>query len=92
MATKIKDLAVKLREYTDGNGNQKAVWHPVGAVFKTDKGSYILLDRTFNPAGVANPENKDSVLISMFDPKPKEQQGSGRAPAPSAHNDDDIPF
>lgn len=91
---KIKELKVKTGEYTV-NGETKGRWEDVGAIMQGDKGKFIMLKRTFNPAGVPNPDGRDSVLISMFDPK--EQQGTApaaapapRAPAPSS--DDDIPF
>lgn len=56
------DLAVKIGEKKDG----KAVWKNIGAVMMGDKGPFILLDRTFNPAGVPGNETKQSCLVSMF--------------------------
>lgn len=68
--TKVKDLAVKVSEYTDRNGQQKARWENVGSIMRGDNGNeFILLNRHFNPAGIANPDNRESVLISMFEPK-----------------------
>lgn len=58
---------------------EKTKWQNVGVVMKNDKGNqYILLDKTFNPAGVN--DGKDSVLLSMFEPK---QQGQ---PQQQNHN------
>lgn len=63
-AKKIYDLAVKL-----GDKN----WLNIGAVLqKEDGGKFILLERTVNLAGIPNPENKSSVIVSMFEPKKKE--------------------
>lgn len=72
MATKKFELAVKVGSYQK-DGADKGKYENVGVVMETDKGMFILLKRTFNPAGVMNPEGKESVLISMFEPKEKEQ-------------------
>lgn len=81
MTKKKYDLAVKVGEKPDG----KAIWKNCGVVLeKEDGGRFILLERTFNPAGV--PGSEPSILISMFAPKPKDDQ------APAPHDGDDIPF
>lgn len=69
MAIKQYDLAVKTGTYKDKEGKEKGRYKNVGSVFAGDNGLYMVLDRTFNPAGVPNPDNKDAVLISMFEPK-----------------------
>ena len=77
MSKKVYALAVKIGEKN---------WLNVGAVLeKDDGGRFIILGRTFNPAGVPNPDNKSSLIISMFEPKQKD----GDKPAPT---DGDIPF
>lgn len=69
MSKKIKDLAVKLGAYQK-DGETKHRFQNVGVVLKSDDGNtFILLDRTFNPAGVPNPDGKETVLIGMYDPK-----------------------
>ena len=61
MSKKVYDLAVKLGEKN---------WLNVGAVLeKDDGGRFIILERSFNPAGVPNPDNKSGLIISMFEPK-----------------------
>ena len=61
MSKKVYDLAVKLGEKN---------WLNVGAVLeKDDGGRFIILERSFHPAGVPNPDNKSSLIISMFEPK-----------------------
>lgn len=106
MATKkAYDLAVKVGSYTDGQGNQKNRYVNVGAIFRKDDGSeFISLNRTFNPAGVPNPENKEAVLISKFEVKERSGQQQAPAQQPAAapkpattgsgfdDMDDDIPF
>lgn len=84
------DITVKVGEYTDREGKTKGRYVNVGAVIQGKDGPYIMLDRTFNPAGVPNPQNRDTVILSLF--APKEQQQKQQAPAPSVGFDDDIPF
>lgn len=76
MATKVKDLAVKVSEYVDNTtGQTKGRFENIGAVLRGDDGGeFLMLNRTFNPAGVPNPRGQDSVLIGMFDPKPRDGQ------------------
>jgi len=85
MATKIREIAVKTGEYQDRqSGQMKGRWQNVGSLMKNDDGGeFIILHRWFNPAGVPNPENKDSVLLSCF--KQDRQQGGyggGQQPPP----------
>jgi len=82
------DLAVKTGTYQK-DGETKNRYLNVGSVMEDDNGgSFILLDRTFNPAGVPNPDDKQSVLISMFTAKSRDAEPAAAAPA----SDNDIPF
>lgn len=100
MTHKTHDLAVKLGTYTDRQGNEKGRWKNVGSVLETDDGGRVLLiDRTFSPAGVPNPENRDNVMISMFEPKDRDQQQAPPQQAPQqtrqpqgGFDDRDVPF
>lgn len=95
MAAKIiKELVVKVGEYTNNAGETKAQWLNIGRIMKNDSGSFMLLNRHFNPAGIEVDPGRDSVMVSLFDPKPRDQQ-----PAPQAQDvggqdglDDEIPF
>jgi hypothetical protein len=95
---KIKDLCVATSKYTNRNGEEKSNWLNIGAIFeKDDGGKYMMLKRTFNPAGMPNPDNRDTIIVSMFDVKPKNEdnaQGSvdtaGKGDNP--FSDDNIPF
>jgi single-stranded DNA-binding protein len=78
---KLYDLAVKTDSYTGKDGQKKNKWLSVGSVVEGEKGQYIIMNRTFNPAGLPNPDNKDSIFISMFTPKGKE------APEPQSGSD-----
>jgi hypothetical protein len=99
MATrKTHDLAVKTGTYTV-NGQEKGRWLNIGRVLEMDDGGkVILIDRTFNPAGAPNPDGRDSVMVSMFEPRERDdapKQQAAPAPAPRQQgsiNQDDVPF
>lgn len=102
-AKKIRELVVKTGSYRDREGNEKPRWKNVGSLMESEDGSkFILLDTTFNPAGVPNPDNRDNVLISIFElkdsdggqrqqPAPVQRQATQQAPMDN-FADDDIPF
>ena len=92
---KMYDLAVKTGEYQK-DGKTKNRYQNIGSILENDNGQFMILDRTFNPAGVPNPDNKSSVIVSMFkadrdsgNKKPVESKSS--APD-NPFDDDDIPF
>lgn len=76
MAHKISDLAVKIGEYVDQQCQTKGRYENVGSLMQGDNGMFLILKRTFNPAGVPNPEFKDSVIVSCFEPQ-QAQQNTG---------------
>jgi hypothetical protein len=61
-----------------GEKDGKAQWKNVGAVMTGDKGPYIILDRSFNPAGLPNPDDRSNILLSLFEPKQQGQQGGSQ--------------
>lgn len=86
MATKVlKELAVAVSSYEDRNSGQtKNRYENIGALmeFTNDRGeanTFLVIKRTFNPAGVMFKPGSDKIMISMFDPKPREGQQSGGA-------------
>lgn len=97
MAKKLYDVVVATRKYNDAAGQEKTVWENIGSVIQGEKGPFLSLKRTFNPAGVPNPENRDTVAISLFVPQETGKTGGNTSPAnkPEQQNsvpDDDIPF
>lgn len=85
MAKKVRDVVAKVGEYTDRNtGETKARWKNVGALMKNDEDNsyFIMLERTFNPAGMPNPDNRESVLLSCFVPQEQRQQQGGQQGTP----------
>lgn len=69
---KVFNLAAKVGEWTNAQGEVKSRYKNVGSVMEGEHGQFILLDKTFNPAGIVS--QKDSVIISMFEPKENNQQ------------------
>lgn len=87
------DLVVKTGEYTDSSGEVKGRYMNIGVVMENDKGLYMLLNRTFNPAGVPGNADKDNIIVSMFEPKDDggQRKTQSRAPA-DVTNGDEIPY
>jgi len=91
------DLVVKTGEYTDGQGQTKGRFKNVGVMMEGDNGPYLLLDRTFNPAGVGGNEGRESIIVSLYEPK--DNVGQQQAPAAKSGgykardlDGDDVPF
>lgn len=85
--TKKYDIAVKTGSYTNAQGEEKGRYENVGAVMSGDNGPFLIMKRTFNPAGVPNPDGRDTVILSLFEPREegdsKPAQGSrGQGSAP----------
>lgn len=97
MTKKIKDLAVKVGSY-ESNGKTKNRYVNVGSIMqKEDGGEFILISRTFNPAGVPNPDNKDTILVSSFDVDKKSPAENHKGFTPQGDiakpaDDTEIPF
>jgi len=93
------DIVCTVGEYKDNNGDTKKRYLNVGAIMSNDNGHYMLLDKTFNPAGLAE-AGKSAIILSLFEPKPREgqqlpQQQPQQQPPPvdnSYHGDEDLPF
>lgn len=84
--SKVYDLSVVVGTYQKGDETKKR-YENVGVVMQGDKGMYILLNKTFNPAGV--PGEGSRIIVSMFEPKDKD---GARDPGPSFSSKDEIPF
>ena len=106
MAHKTHDIVAKVGEYTDRQGNTKPRYKNVGALMQGDNGPFIMIDRTFNIAGLPN-DGRDNALLSCFEPRDDQQQGTRQQSArqssndaqrpsgqsrPAADYDDEIPF
>ena len=89
------DLAVKIGSYTDRNGDEKSRYKNIGAVMTGNDGrEFMLLDRTFNPAGAHVEAGRDNIIVSMFAPRDNNEQSAhgeakqdGYAPQPTYYKD-----
>lgn len=89
---KIYDAVVKTGSYTNSNGEEKARYENVGSVFEGDKGPFLVLKRTFNPAGVPFKDGSDSIMVSLFEPKQDDQRQPQRQQrAPQRQQEQDFP-
>lgn len=90
--SKTYDLRVKTGSYTAADGTVKGRYKTVGSVMEGDLGPFILLSRTFNPAGISVDEDRDSIIISMM---PTQAVFEDDIPAPAGKTfkaGDQIPF
>ena len=86
---KIYDMVIATGSYTNAQGEEKKRYKNIGVVLENENGPYILLDRSFNPAGVGEGEN---VIVSLFKPKEKVQSAPQRAPQQQGFNSETPPF
>lgn len=91
------DIVATIGSYTNNQGEEKKRYENVGAVMQGQHGPYLMLKKTFNPAGLAEAD-RDSILLSLFEPKAadggqqKPASTQHAQPAPAADDFDSIPF
>ena len=103
--TRLYNLAVVTHKFTDNSGQDKSAWENIGAVIMGQKSPYIMLKAHFNPAAITRKENSESIIVSLFKPKPKnDSNGYGQDSGEFQHYDmdsndnfsgntnDEIPF
>lgn len=88
---KTDDLAVKVGEFQQ-DGKTKGRYENVGLILSDGERELYMIKRTFNPAGVPNPDDKDSVLLSRFPVRDQEQSKPKPAPSDDEPYNDRIPF
>jgi len=86
---KIADLAVKTGSYQK-DGETKNRYENIGSIMENENGKFMIMNRTFNPAGVPNPDNKGSIIVSIFDVKEKTENSSKEPKVPEW--EDTIPY
>lgn len=91
MTSRKFDLVVTTGSYTNREGMEKRQYETIGTVWENEKGQFITLKKTFNPAGIAS--DRDTIMVSMFEPRPKDGAPRGNAKVASDPFDDaDVPF
>lgn len=79
------DIVATVGTYQKG-GVTKNKFKNVGVVMEKEGKPFILLDRTFNPAGLPG-DGRDNVLLSLYEPKDKNSDNNQ-----SGIIDDEIQF
>lgn len=91
---KIKDIAVKVGEYSNQQGEKKGRYKSIGMIMRDNDGSeFALLDATVLSTQLlmlCNRDRKDKVAVSLFEPRENQQQGGQQQDAPPPQ--DDYPF
>lgn len=67
---KVFDLCVKVGTY-EKDGEAKNKYLNIGVILEGEKGMFMLLEKSFNPAGIIS--EKSTVLVSMFSKDKKEK-------------------
>jgi hypothetical protein len=94
MTTRVlKELAVAVASYEDrATGQQKNRYKNIGVLMEStnergEANTFLMLDRSFNPAGIPFKQGSDKILISMFDPRSQDGQQDRQQQA--ARDDDE---
>ena len=86
MSRKKYDVVATVGEYQDRQtGETKRRHKNVGAVIQTEHGHALLIDKTFNPAGLAE-QGRESVILGLYEPR------RGGHQQPSGGFEDTPPF
>lgn len=85
------DVVAVVGSYIDNNGQEKKRYLNVGAILENDNGPYMLLNKTFNPAGLAE-QGKESIILSLFEPKQRQAQPTQNNQGEQYSDDSDLPF
>jgi hypothetical protein len=73
--------------------NGETSWKQCGVVVEKEGKRFILLDRSFNPAGIPTRDGSDSIMVSMIPyTYPDKKQKSSEYDPEYEYNSDDIPF
>ena len=69
---KLYDLCVVTSKYTQ-NGQQKSRYENIGTILEKEDGKpFMMLKAHFNPAAITRQEGSESIFVSMFPPKDKD--------------------
>ena len=85
------DIVAKVGTYSV-NGETKNRFMNVGVLMEKDGRPYILLNRTFSPAGIPNPDNKDNILLSLYEPRSEGNPQPRSNPPETVELDDFVPY
>lgn len=73
--------------------NGETSWKQCGVVVEKNGKQFILLDRSFNPAGIPTREDSDSILVSMIPyTYPDKKQKQSAYDPDYEYDSNDAPF
>lgn len=84
------DVCAVTGTYTNQQGEEKRRYKNVGVVLDNGDGPFILLERSFNPAGVPS-KNGETILLSLFEPRNDDNQEPNQDPGQSQATDTTQP-
>lgn len=88
--TKTHSLAIKTGKYVKDN-IEKNTYLYIGSIMENEFGKFILLNKTFNPAGVIS--DTDQILINVLPVKTKDSINKKAPEISEGFNDDiEVPF
>ena len=98
MATKVKDISVRVGEYQSGT-ETKGRFRTIGSLMRSDDGNeFILLDvlsldsKLVTLYSRSSKKFEDKILCSLFEPRGADDKKKSSDGPPAAAADDDTPF
>ncbi len=87
---KLYDLAVKAGSYSTKDGNEKAIWLNIGAVWNgNDDTEFMLLKAWFNPSAIERKNGSDCINVAMFEPR-DDRNGRQEGRSDDVNKDDEA--
>ena len=87
-----KNLVVVVGTWTNREGETKKNYKTIGQLHEGSNGDYITLESDVNLAAYPRKEGDTRVMVSLYDPKPKEERPARTAPTAPARAVDDDPW
>jgi hypothetical protein len=91
MSKKLAYELVHASEYQDRDGQKKTKWTKCGIALRDDVTGNLSIKLEALPLGITGP-----LWLSLFEPKPRDEQGGGNGGATPGHKpanpDEDVPF
>lgn len=87
-----KNLVVVTGTWTNRDGETKKNYKTIGQLHEGSNGDYITLESDVNLAAYPRKEGDNRVMVSLYDPKPREGAPARTPPPAPARSVDDDPW
>jgi hypothetical protein len=89
-----QNLVVKNGSYTTRDGQEKHRYLTIGQLHEHDGRMYVTLDSHINLAAIPRKDGDTRVMVSLYDPKPRDGEAPKQQAVADVPNDfdSDIPF